>query len=224
MNLRRDIPGMPVNFVAPAATPPFTEQARKWKTEAMFDTDALIAACHGALAEPDPQRAVREILLRTLENPRPAADALGKDLGGLDILFNSPELTVLNAVWAPGMTLFPHDHRMWAVIGIYGGVEDNTMYRRGPERIVPAGGRVIVESDVLALGADAIHAVANPERRFTGAIHIYGGDFVNQPRSQWDPDTLLEQPYSLEEVMRRFAQANEDWKAQLGQDVNETVT
>jgi predicted metal-dependent enzyme (double-stranded beta helix superfamily) len=190
----------------------------------VFDADVLIAASHEALKDPDPQRAVRELLIRTLENPRPVAEVLGKDLGGLDVVFNSPELTVLNVIWAPGMALYPHDHRMWAVIGIYGGIEDNTMYRRGPERIVPAGGRKIGESDVLALGADAIHAVANPERRFTGAIHIYGGDFINQPRSQWDPDTLVEQPYNLGEVQRLFAAANEDWAKQLGHDVDETVT
>lgn len=190
----------------------------------MFDLDALVEECHGALRETDPRRAVREILVRTLENPRPAAEALGKQAGGLDILFNAPELTVLNAVWAPGMTLFPHDHRMWAVIGIYGGLEDNTLYRRGPERIQPAGGRELRECDVLALGADAIHSVANPERRFTGAIHIYGGDFINQPRSQWDPDTLVEQPYDLEQVRRLFAAANAEWAAQVGHDLDERTS
>lgn len=181
----------------------------------MFDADTLVSDCLAAVREEgDPRRAVREILVRTLEQPGPVRDAIGKDLGGLDIIYNSPELTVLNAVWAPGMRLYPHDHRMWATIGIYGGVEDNTMYRRGPERIVASGGRELRESEVLTLGADAIHAVANPERRLTGAIHIYGGDFVNQPRSQWDPDTLLEQPYNLEQVRKLFAQANADWAAQ----------
>ena len=28
------------------------------------------------------------------------------------------------------MTLFPHDHAMWAVIGIYGGREDNIFWKR----------------------------------------------------------------------------------------------
>jgi predicted metal-dependent enzyme (double-stranded beta helix superfamily) len=190
----------------------------------MFDTDALVADCLTAVhTEKDPQRAVREILLRTLEKPQPVADAIGKDEGGLGIIYNSPELTVLNAIWAPGMKLYPHDHRMWACIGIYGGVEDNTLYKRGPEHIVASGGRQIRESDVLALGTDAIHSVANPERRFTGAIHIYGGDFVNQPRSQWDPDTLSERPYDLQEVMRLFAEANARWRAEAGRDVDETA-
>jgi predicted metal-dependent enzyme (double-stranded beta helix superfamily) len=189
----------------------------------MFDTDTLVADCLAAVREPDAQRAVREILIKTLERPAPVRDAIGKDTGGLEILHNSDELTVLNAIWAPGMKLYPHDHRMWAVIGIYGGVEDNTMYRRAPETIVRAGGRAIRESDVLSLGADAIHAVANPERRFTGAIHVYGGDFINQPRSQWDPDTLQEQPYDLANVLRLFAEANAAWAAQLGRDVDESA-
>jgi predicted metal-dependent enzyme (double-stranded beta helix superfamily) len=188
----------------------------------MFDTDTLIADCLAAVrGESDPRRAVREILLRTVEKPGPVADTLGKEVGGIDLIYNSEELTVLNAIWAPGMAIYPHDHQMWAVIGIYGGVEDNTLYRRGPRQIVEAGGKVLRESDVIALGADAIHAVANPERRFTGALHIYGGDFVNQPRSQWDPDTLVEQQYNLEQVRQLFAQANKDWAAQLGRDLDE---
>ena len=43
---------------------------------------------------------------------------------------------VLNVVWAPRMSIYPHDHRMWAVIGIYGGAEDNTLFRRGPQGLV----------------------------------------------------------------------------------------
>jgi predicted metal-dependent enzyme (double-stranded beta helix superfamily) len=189
----------------------------------MFDAGTLVSDCLAAVRETDPRRAIRELLVETLAKPAPVQEAIGKDLGGLDIIYNSPELTVLNAVWAPGMKLYPHDHRMWAVIGIYGGVEDNKMYRRGPERIVASGGRELRESEVLALGPDAIHSVANPERRFTGAIHVYGGDFVNQPRSQWDPDTLLEQPYDLEQVRKLFAQANADWAAQAkaGEDLDE---
>ena len=190
----------------------------------MFDTDSLVADCLTAVREEtDARRAVREILARTLSTPEPVAQAIGKDVGGIDLVYNSEELTVLNVIWAPGMTIYPHDHRMWAVIGIYGGVEDNTMYRRGLERIVEAGGKSLRESDVIALGADVIHAVANPERRFTGAIHIYGGDFVNQPRSQWDPDTLAEEPYDLEQVRALFAQANADWAAQLGHDLDEKI-
>jgi predicted metal-dependent enzyme (double-stranded beta helix superfamily) len=189
----------------------------------MFDTDTLIAECRQALAETDPRRAVREVIVRALEKPEPVAAALGRTTAGIEILHSSPELTVSNVIWAPEMSIYPHDHRMWAVIGIYGGAEDNTLYKRGPERITPAGGRSLRDRDVLALGAEAIHAVTNPQRRYTGAIHVYGGDFVNQPRSQWDPDTLIEKPYDLEQVRRLFAVANAEWAAQVGTDVDEAV-
>jgi hypothetical protein len=37
---------------------------------------------------------------------------------------------------------------------------------------------------------------------------VYGGDFVNQPRSQWGPGDLVERPYDLEAINRQFHEAN----------------
>ena len=187
----------------------------------VFDLDMLLVGCRDAVKEPAPSRAVRETLLGALRRPSEVADVLGSSAAGLDILYNSPELTVLNVIWAPRMSIYPHDHRMWAVIGIYGGAEDNTLFRRGPKSIVKSGGMQLHEGDVFSLGADAIHSVENPMRRYTGAIHVYGGDFVNQPRSQWDPDSLVEQPYDAAQVRRVFAEANAAWVAQAGQDLDE---
>jgi predicted metal-dependent enzyme (double-stranded beta helix superfamily) len=44
-------------------------------------------------------------------------------------LYSSADLTILNVVWGPRMTIMPHNHRMWAVIGIYTGREDNIFWR-----------------------------------------------------------------------------------------------
>jgi predicted metal-dependent enzyme (double-stranded beta helix superfamily) len=137
------------------------------------------------------------------------------------VLFNSPELTVLNVVWAPRMSIYPHDHRMWFVIGIYGGAENNTIFRRSPNGIVRSGGKKLSERDVFSLGADAIHSVHNPMWRLTGAIHVYGGDFINQPRSEWDPESLVEQPYDAAQVRRVFAEANTAWATQVGHDLDD---
>ena len=130
------------------------------------------------------------------------------------MLLNTPELTVLNIVWAPGMVLFPHDHRMWAAIGIYAGTEDNTFFRReGAARrgLTESGGKVLTTGDVMVLGDDAIHSVTNPSDRLTGAIHVYGGDFVHEPRSQWGPGPREERPFDLDIVHRQFAEANAAW-------------
>ena len=156
----------------------------------MFDTDAFVADCRGALTEDQPRRAVRDVVERAVADAVAIADALRPSTGGITALCHEPDLTVLHVVWSPHMTLFPHDHRMWAVIGIYGGQEDNAFYRRsapGARTLVDSGGTQLVEGDVLALGNDVIHSVTNPRERLTGALHVYGGDFFDTPRSQWGP-------------------------------------
>jgi predicted metal-dependent enzyme (double-stranded beta helix superfamily) len=131
------------------------------------------------------------------------------------MLHHAPDLTILNVIWAPGMYLRPHDHRMWAAIGVYGGQEDNTFYRRDAEAgLTESGGKQLEPRDVLLLGDATIHSVANSRsHEFTGAIHVYNGDFVNQPRRQWDPETLVEQPYDLAETNAAFEAANAAWAA-----------
>jgi predicted metal-dependent enzyme (double-stranded beta helix superfamily) len=123
-------------------------------------------------------------------------------------LYRSPWLTVINVVWAPLMSLRPHDHRMWAAIGIYAGQENNSFYRRQAEGLASSGGKELRTGDVVLLGDDTIHAVSNPNRQHTGAIHLYGGDFVATTRSEWDPDTFKEQPYDLDGILKQFADAN----------------
>ena len=170
----------------------------------MFDLDAFVAACRGALAETRVPGAVREVVARTLEDPAGVLRALGEpQRGGVQKLHHAPDLTILNVIWAPRMTIMPHNHRMWAVIGVYTGREDNIFWRRLPGeeggRIEAAGARSLGERDVVPLGRDIIHSVTNPIPRLTGAIHVYGGDFFEAERSEWDAETLQEQRYECRE-------------------------
>jgi predicted metal-dependent enzyme (double-stranded beta helix superfamily) len=179
----------------------------------VFDLDTFVADCEAAVREPQAALAVRDLLDRALTDAGAVSDVLARDEGGIDTVHVSDELTILDVVWAPGMRLFPHDHRMWAAIGIYGGVEDNEFFRRSPDGLTRSGGTSVDAGDVLVLGDDAIHAVSNPAPRLTGAIHVYGGDFFTEPRSEWDPETLVEAPYDVEHARRAFADANEAWRA-----------
>ena len=174
----------------------------------MFDLDEFVAECVAAGAESEPRQAIREVLARTVSRPREVEAALPATRAEIERLHVSDDLTVIKVVWAPGMRIFPHDHRMWAAIAIYGGQEDNTFFRRSPEGVVRSGGKELHERDVALLGDDTIHAVANPRRTYTGAIHVYGGDFFTQPRSEFDPETLEEMPYSVERAMALFDAAN----------------
>jgi len=175
----------------------------------MFDLDRFVADCRAALLEPSPQAATREIVRRAVVQPGEVERVLGTPTEGKFVtLYHAPDLTILNLIWAPGMAIYPHDHRMWAVIGLYGGREDNTFYRRTPQGLIQTGGKNLETSDVVILGDHVIHAVTNPSTHFTGAIHVYGGDFFAAPRSEFDPDTFEERPYDAEKVKRLFREAN----------------
>lgn len=174
----------------------------------MFDLDQFVADCVDARAEGEPRRAIKEVLTRALSRPEDVERALPATRAEIARIHVSPELTIIKVIWAPGMELYPHDHRMWAAIGIYGGAEDNTFYRRAPDGIATSGAEQLRVGDVALLGDDTIHSVTNPTTRFTGAIHVYGGDFFTQPRSEWDPVTLTEAPYDVERALAHFEAAN----------------
>ena len=181
----------------------------------MFDLDRFIVDCRAALHERTPEIAVKELVTRAVSEPGDVERALGTPTtGGAARLHHSPELTILNVVWTPGMAIYPHDHRMWTVIGLYGGREDNTFYRRAGGGLEEAGARQLEVRDTAVLGRDVIHAVANPLRQFTGAIHVYGGDFFGTPRSEWDPATREERPFDFDRAIKVFAEANERWRAE----------
>jgi predicted metal-dependent enzyme (double-stranded beta helix superfamily) len=136
--------------------------------------------------------------------------ALGRpDRGGFDTLCRTDDLTILRFVWPPRVQLFPHDHQMRAVIGIYEGAEDNEFFRRSSDGLQPSGGRRIEAGAVVTLGHDVVHAVANPRATFTAALHVYQGDFFAARRTQWDPVTHQAAPYDVDEVRRVLREADE---------------
>jgi predicted metal-dependent enzyme (double-stranded beta helix superfamily) len=171
--------------------------------------DDLVADCVDALASKEPLAATRTVLERASRDPK-LRDTLRHGRTGINVVYNAADLTVLNVVWPPAITLVPHNHLMWAAIGIYDGREENRFFRRSGPTITASGGKELDEGDVLLLGDDAIHSVHNPLSAYTGAIHVYGGDFIRQPRSQWTGENLEELPYDHDAIREQFAQAERD--------------
>ena len=179
----------------------------------MFDLDRFISDCRRALADDQGgHRAVREVVARAVSDPSAVLAALGEPKRGeIQKLHNAPDLTIINVIWGPRMTIHPHNHRMTAVIGVYAGAEDNIFWRRvegGDGKIEAAGAKALRAGDCTVLGKDIIHSVTNPLPRLTGAIHVYGGDFFTAERSEWDPETLAELPYDVAKTMRLFEESN----------------
>ncbi len=158
-----------------------------------FELDRFISRCKDAVVKPRPAEAVLALMREAMSDVAGVREALQSILG--DSLSNAPlfrssELLILNTVLVPGVVTPPHDHATWAVIGVYGGREDNTFYRKsttGPEEIarkeLRGGGSILLDPGV-------IHAVANPLQVPTFAIHVYGADLLTARRRMWHPHTL----------------------------------
>lgn len=180
----------------------------------MFDKDRFIEDCLSAATEG--QEAIRELVAEAVCDGAGAMAELGEpEHAGLTPLYRSPELTVINFVWAPCMSLMPHNHQMFAVIGIYAGREDNVFWERTGTTIAASGAESLGVGDVATLDRDVIHSVLNPIGKMTCAIHVYGGDFFAPPapRSEWDHETLAERPWNVDRVKSLFREAEARFRA-----------
>lgn len=174
-----------------------------------FELEGFLEDVKRARAEREAQAAVEEVVARAVSDPRSVVLGLGEpSVAGIHTLYCAPDLTVLNVVWAPLMVLLPHDHGMWATIGIYSGREDNIVWENTAGVAEAYGAASLSETEAFSLPHDAIHSVTNPIERLSAAIHVYGGDFFAVPRSEWDAETLRERPFDLEAARRTFQEAN----------------
>jgi predicted metal-dependent enzyme (double-stranded beta helix superfamily) len=175
----------------------------------MFDKEGFVEACRAAVKSSDAHAAIRELVERAVSEPGEIVRVLGEPKrAGVNRIYVADDLTILNLCWGPGMVFKPHDHRMWAVIGIYAGREENFFYRRTEQGLVKRGMKELNVNDTAPLGAAVIHSVTNPLDQVTAAIHVYGGNFFNTPRSEWDPETLEEHPYDMAGTLRLFEESN----------------
>ncbi len=176
----------------------------------MFNLEKFVEDCKTAVGLDPSHRGVAEVLKQAMGDPAAVTAAVGEPTkSGISPIYSSPDLTIVNVIWKPSMTIQPHNHEMWAVIGIYGGREDNIYWRRikdDPDgHIEAAGAQALCTGDVAPLGKDIIHSVTNPIPKLTGAIHVYGGDFFEAERSEWDAENLTERPYDMAAVKALFS-------------------
>lgn len=179
-----------------------------------FKLEGFINNCLSAISGPKSQHVISDLVADAISQPESIFGEIGNSKRAMiERLYVSDELTIINVVWAPKMTLLPHNHRTWAVIGVYVGREDNIFWRQlkgdSSNKIEAAGAKSIAAGEVASLGKDVIHSVTNPVSGFTRAIHVYGGNFFEIERSEWEPLHLTERPYNVERNLGVFEAENE---------------
>jgi len=178
-----------------------------------FHLNEFIENCQCAIKGAKPESKISALVGEAVAESEPVLAALGRPKRAMiEKLFVSDELTIINVIWAPKMILMPHNHKVWAVIGVYEGREDNIFWRRlkapNEHKIEAAGAKSIGVGEVASLGKDLIHSVSNPLSAFTSAIHVYGGNFFEIERSEWEPETLTECRYDVVKNMGLFEAEN----------------
>lgn len=178
----------------------------------MFDKDRFVEDLRAARYESDSMDAISEVITKAIQDPASIIRALGAPgRGRAEQLYADESITISNIIWGSEMWVPPHDHLMWAVIGVYQGQEDNTFWRDQDGNLQEMGGVSLTKGDVRKLGADAVHSVRNPSLQLCGAIHVYGGDFFGAipRRHSWNPQTLERGPYDYEFINSLRNEANE---------------
>jgi len=176
----------------------------------LLEMQKFVEDCIAANKGTDSQEAVKEVLQRAVSNHKELLKSIGEPTKvGMKVFLRSKELTIFAATWAPQMNLMPHNHHMWANIGIYTGREDNILWERREDGLKANKAECLFAGDVAKLNSSAIHSVTNPLKRFTGGLHIYGGDFFETEFSRWNPETLNEEPFNGELIRRMFEKENE---------------
>jgi predicted metal-dependent enzyme (double-stranded beta helix superfamily) len=147
----------------------------------------LVETCRDAATTNDPVSGVTEVLGAFLHQANREQQLGTADRSTYEALYRGRDLLVLHAVVPPTpRPVDPHDHRMWAVIGVYHGQEDNQLFARTDDASLEPTDRFSVRAgEIRQLDASTIHSVQAAGGRYLGAVHVYGGDLFGTPRSVW---------------------------------------
>ena len=166
-----------------------------------FDLQRFVADCREAAGD---VRRVTELVRAAVAQPDAVRAAVQASVTtpGERVLYQSDDLTVLNVRIPPGFRSPPHNHSIWAVVGIYEGQEDNTFYRLLDGEVRMIERHEVRAPGVLTMDGSTIHAIANPLAQVTCGLHVYGGHLDDAPRTLWDPDTHESAPFTRARAMQ----------------------
>jgi predicted metal-dependent enzyme (double-stranded beta helix superfamily) len=150
----------------------------------------LIGACREAARGATPSSDVAEVVEAFLHQPHLRGKVGDGNRSTYEALYRGEDILVLHGVVPPTPApVAPHDHRMWAVIGVYQGQEHNELFARTQDGGLETVDRFTVAAgEARILSPQTIHSVQAGTESYLGAVHVYGGDLFGTPRSTWIDD------------------------------------
>ena len=107
----------------------------------MSATEEFVAQCSAAVKEDRGASAAKEVVERAVRDRR-LIEELPVE-AGVTVVHGAEDLTILHVVMAERPAAagnpIPHDHQLWAAIGVIHGSEENEFFRRSAGTIAPSG-------------------------------------------------------------------------------------
>jgi predicted metal-dependent enzyme (double-stranded beta helix superfamily) len=170
-----------------------------------MDIESFISKCQDFIRNPHANDMCYQLMLESMTNlsaVQESLEALHPQERPEDaFLFRSPNLFIFNSFLIPHLISPPHTHGTWAVVGLYEGQEDNIFYTRNNGNLAETGRKSLTPGEVALLTPDTIHAVSNPSSKPSLALHVYGADLFSTPRSMWNPWTMEESPFEINQFL-----------------------
>jgi len=161
-----------------------------------FDPELFVEACRDALSGTDPLDALHAAVTAALRDRETLLARVPTDRGMfVSVLHESKKLTVLQFVTPKGFAFPPHNHAMVSAVGVYLGAEDNVYYTHDGTSLRETERRTVATGQVAVHDRDVVHAIAAAGSEPLGALHVYGGDFFHEPRSEWRGTPLERHEY-----------------------------
>ena len=168
----------------------------------MFDEGSFVLFCQDAIDQPDAPFIIQAELRRIVARPAEITLPPSSDRQSWR-LHRSPRLTVLHTTYPPSLRAIPHSHGTWAVVSVYKGREDSTVFVRDGRNISVAQRISINPGEVVVFEPEAIHDLSTSADEVTYSIHVYGGDlFDSKDRRMWIPPALKEELFDEPKFVR----------------------
>ena len=173
--------------------------------------ETMIARCRAAVNRRASIETLRAIVADAVAAPEEMAALIPVPIDPEqdDVLYRSDTLFVTHAVFPARFRTGIHDHGIPALIGVWSGYEDNYLFRRSGNRVVPEGKTRVSAGEVLVLDADMAHDVHTPRESWSGAIHVYLGDLLAVERHAWEDPSSLPMPLDNDAQEARWRAAAE---------------
>lgn len=154
-----------------------------------FTLDSFLQQLKDAANTDNPEQQVYQVMQRVFTVHIDNVADIFRQLDDDVILYEDSVIAVLHYLMPTGVVVPPHDHQLYAIIGVYEGVEENHFYQVMNQQLIRQAIKPISRGEVMLIHPEGIHSVQTANNQRSAAIHVYLGELTKVKRSRFDWNT-----------------------------------